>query len=273
VPVAVEALSTVAVSTQPPSSKEPSMLHRLPFRQSLRSMVALMIVSLGLVGCASSTDEPAAASEPEADILAIGDSIFAWNREQGASIPEVVGAELGRTVLNEAVSGAQFVDERDGAAENGGDIRAQYANLGQVGFEWVIVDGGGNDVNDDCRCRDCAEVLNALISADGTEGAMVDFAREVVADGSNVLFVGYAELPPNTFFGFGQCGDELDESSRRLGLMADSVDGVWFVDAADVVTGTDLDSFDLDLVHPSVEGSAVIGRHVAQAIEAAEAEG
>ena len=75
-------------------------------------------------------------------MLAIGDSFFDFHSDDESSIPHVAAAELGKTVANASVSGALLL-EGDEA------IPDQYV---AGDWEWVIVDGGGNDVNDLCEC-------------------------------------------------------------------------------------------------------------------------
>ncbi|MEM7342344.1 MAG: SGNH/GDSL hydrolase family protein [Actinomycetota bacterium] len=250
-----------------------------------RAVLALaFVLALLLAACGSTSDEAdtgaaegpdttagAEPDEPAPDrtIVALGDSIFAWNDSE--SIPDVIGATLDRPVINASVSGAHFdlPDGAEEAADDGLDIRRQYDALGQTGFDWVVLDGGGNDVNDSCGCGQCSEVLDAMVSSDGTSGSIPEFVTRVVADGSTVMFVGYYELPAEAE-GFGDCGDELQEQSTRLALMAAGIDGVHFVSAADVVTASNTAAYDEDLVHPSPEGSRIVGEYVAEAILAAE---
>lgn len=246
---------------------------------SLRpAATAALFLALALViaSCSPTSDDAdnaEAAEAPavsDATILALGDSIFEWNGDQ--SIPAVLGQTLNRPVLNAAVSGAHFdlpSDDEEAAAE-GLDIRRQYDNVGRTGFEWVVLDGGGNDVNDSCGCGACDDELDAMLGPDGTTGTVADFVNRVVADGSKVMFVGYYEIPADAQSGFAECDDELDVHSERLAQMAESIDGAYFVSAADVVSAADAVAYETDRVHPSVEGSRIVGQYVADAILAAE---
>ena len=89
------------------------------------------LVLTALFGCGPGVDL-------DAELFAIGDSYLAWNREDGGSIPEIAGKELGLTVENISVSGAQML----GGPEA---IPDQYVSST---WDWVVIGGGGNDVND-----------------------------------------------------------------------------------------------------------------------------
>ena len=203
-------------------------------------------------------------ADGSASILAIGDSIFDWNVEENASIPDVIGASLDRTVQNAAVGGAHLSSN-----SGGDDIRAQYAEA-RGNYDWVVFDGGGNDISDDCGCGLCDDVGEQLISADGRSGDIPELARQMVADGAKVMFVGYYQLPAGSEWAEADCNDEIAELNRRGAAMADALDGVWFTNPADVVTGSDTAAFADDLLHPSVQGSRIVGEHIARAIATAE---
>jgi len=191
------------------------------------------------------------------EIVAIGDSMFEWHAEEGDSIPDVVGAELGVEVANLSESGTWFSD---------GAIPGQYVD---GPWSWLVVDGGGNDLNDACECGDCDALMDELIDADGTGGLVPEFVGEVVDTGVRVAWMGYPELPADADHGFSSCMDELEILSDRLASMADTHPDVIFVDARDVVAPEDEALFDEDNVHPSVQGSEVMGRHIAEAIASA----
>ena len=250
-------------------------------RSLWENMKVLRVALFGLtiVACSDDPSGSIAAQRPPADtgtgtdsgladsgtartaarIVAIGDSIMAWNREAGASIPDVVGAQLSAEVDNRAVGGAIFLDDNEG-------IPAQYVS---DAWSWLLLDGGGNDVNDGCGCDDCAVLLDRLLSIDGQTGAIAAFIDQVRATGVKVAFVGYYKLPSGAQFGFDRCGDELATMRARATRMAASREGVIFVDATQAVRATDLPLYDNDLVHPSVAGSAAVGQLVADRVRAA----
>jgi lysophospholipase L1-like esterase len=236
----------------------------------LRLSLALSLL-LALAGCAG---DYASQMPPEgAEILALGDSVVEWNAEEEASIPDMVGEQLGRVVFNAAVSGARFTHPDPQAAEDGLDIRAQYARHGDGGdWDWVVLDGGANDLGDECGCSDRCETttLPELIAQDGRSGAIPAFVEEVRQGGARVAYVGYYDAPEGEPTAFTGCAAAFDALDARLRRMARAVDGVVFVSARDVIDPADAGAYDDDRVHPSVRGSRLIGEHVARAIEEAE---
>lgn len=235
---------------------------------SIASVFLLFITVAGCEQTASELDGESLGTRVEAgEILTIGDSIFAWNARANATIPEVIGRELDRTVISRAVGGAFISHPDPEEADERNEIRRQYVDRG---WEWVVMDGGANDLNFECECGDCGAVMDAMVSADGLSGDIPEFVRGAIATGSKVMYVGYYDLPDGAEFGFDRCGDEVDIFNTRLVEMADAIAGVWFVSAEDAVMADGLAAYDDDLVHPSVLGSALIGEEIAREIERVE---
>ncbi|WP_375279337.1 SGNH/GDSL hydrolase family protein [Pseudooctadecabacter sp.] len=192
--------------------------------------------------------------DPDAEVLVIGDSILAWHRGKGASIPAVVEDQTQRGVTNQAIAGATFIGSRG--------IPSQFAS---GDWDIVLMNGGGNDIGDVCGTSGEAAVLNRLISPDGTQGAIPDFVRRVRATGADVIWLGY--YPISVEGGpFAPCRVTLDQLKARQQTMARILDGVTFVDTADVIAPDNLALYDGDLVHPSVDGAARIGVQVASVV-------
>lgn len=223
-----------------------------------------------LVSACSSVSNPTEVNRDVATILGIGDSILEWNRAEGTSIIDVVGASLNRPVYSVAVGGARFAHLDELAAADGFDIRSQYEQVGRTDFDWVVLNGGANDLLGDCGCQECESALDELIDAEGADGHIVDFVAELAAGETKVVFIGPYQMPENAAFGYDGCQASFAEQNRRLALMAESIDGVFVVSAADVVTPEDLDAYADDRVHPSERGSRLIGESVAAAIVGAE---
>lgn len=192
--------------------------------------------------------------DPEADVLVIGDSILAWHRGKGASIPAVVEDQTQRRVTNQSIAGATFIGSRG--------ITSQFAT---GDWDIVLMNGGGNDIGDVCGTSGEAAVLDRLISAEGTQGAIPDFVRRVQATGADVIWLGY--YPISVEGGpFTPCRATLDQLKDRQQAMARILDGVTFVDTGDVIAPDNLALYDGDLVHPSVDGAARIGVQVASVV-------
>ena len=192
-------------------------------------------------------------------ILVLGDSVMAWNVEEGTSIGHVIQEQTEQPVTIRAVSGAHFASDEDE------DIRSQYI---EGDWSWVVFSGGGNDLNDRCECGDCSGVLNELLSPDGSSGAVADAVDTLRGTGVKVMFLTYYDLPPTAQFGFANCGDESEELAERASSMAQAREGVYWLDMGQVVFPNDLSAFDDDHVHPSERGSALIGELVADVIMA-----
>ncbi|MEM7719520.1 MAG: SGNH/GDSL hydrolase family protein [Pseudomonadota bacterium] len=212
------------------------------------------ILLLLLVGCGFAPERGTG------DVLAIGDSILAWNRPEGASIPDVVEKRSGRSVVNGSVPGASFLTNGVSAVI-GLSIPRQY-RAGD--FEAVIVNGGANDLNSLCGCNRCDTVLDRLVSRDGTSGAYVDLLARIDVP---VIIVGYYGTIRGGGGGFSGCQDELLELGIRLTRLASADPSVRFVRVRDAIDG-DPAFYDSDRVHPSPAGSERIGGLVARALVA-----
>ena len=212
-----------------------------------------MTVRSALLSLALLLAAPSAAQ----DIIAIGDSIMDWNGPE--SIPAQLSQELDLHVDDRSVAGAQisagFRDRLRGL-----DIRAQ---LGGDRPDILVMTGGGNDLGNGCGCSDgCAEEADILLTRDG-RGELGDFLRDVVADGTQVFVLGYAD-PPLGGNEFSGCIPHL----RRLAERLDTIPGVILVPVHHAIDPADRSFYDADLVHPSVKGSSVMARLLADAIEA-----
>ena len=199
--------------------------------------------------------------EATSGVLAIGDSIMEWNIDEEASIPEVTAQALGLEVRNASISGTQLTDGWE-------TIPEQYV---EGSWDWVILDGGANDLNDQCGCGDCDSVLDEISSEDGSVGVLPELVDRISSDGHNIIVLGYYDIPEESE-DFAGCDPVIVELNLRKQQIAESRDGVWFVSARDVVQPDRLEMYDEDLLHPSVEGSRVIGEHIADFIQGLDAE-
>ena len=226
----------------------------------------LLVTALALAACGAeggAAGEPAtttAAGSPSTAaqgdavrILAIGDSVLAWNEEE--STPAAMQAalrDLGvpATVTNEAVGGACL----DGCG--GEPIGSAYAD---DGWDLVVMTGGGNDLGEGAECPSA----NPLISEDLSGGLAVDLIDRITADGTVVVVQGYADSFTEGE-GFGAC-ENIDVLMDRYRMLAALRDDVLFVDAREVMTRANPE-FYADEIHPSPEGSAVVGRLLAEQV-------
>jgi lysophospholipase L1-like esterase len=222
-----------------------------------------LLLPVLLFACAPEGTDPDLPVTGDGSICAVGDSIFEWHVADGGSIPEVVGRELGREVHNAAVSGALVTwGEPDLPA-----IPDQYDD---GAWSWLVLDGGGNDLNDLCGCGACDAVLDDIVTEDGRGGILPAFLGPVAESGVQVAFMTYPQIPGTAEFGFDRCGPVFEAYRTRLRAMAAFDDRIHIVDAGASIDGTDLSLFDGDHVHPSPEGSATMGRLIADHIRAVD---
>lgn len=214
----------------------------------------LCVVALcGLASCTVLRGSPS----DEVRLFAVGDSILAWNRRAGQDIPAIVSRATGLPVFNNAISGAEFVG------------RFAVPNQYIAGdWDWLIVDGGGNDLTGQCGTPAASDaVLDRLIDNDDLSGAYTQFLAPLTAQGTRVVLMGY--MPISVAGGpFAPCRAALDDLRDRQMRLAASMAGVYFVDTRSVVKPDNLAAYDDDLVHPSPLGGRLIGRQIADVIAA-----
>lgn len=226
------------------------------------SDVRLSVLSLVLLtACGPGFGKATCATAPAGDMTVMGDSILFFNAPGCASVGDVVGRELGLTVHVAAQTGAKV---NPAGAYVFGDIREQYLSHD---WEWVVLNGGLNDMNQDCNCDSCGAVLDSIVTQDGQQGDIPTLVDRIRADGARVALVGYADVDPAAKWGFGGCNDAIDALESRYRTFADLHDDVVFVDPSDAVSfhGSP-DAYATDGVHPSEDGSAVMGLLIAEAI-------
>lgn len=219
-------------------------------------LVAIMLVWL-VSACTDSAHR-----DPSPRILAMGDSLLAWNRLSNRSVADYVSAILSEPVVDRSVSGAHIIYNLPISGSMGLRIGSQF----QAGsWDWVILNGGGNDLWLGCGCVRCANRMDRLISEDGVWGEIPALVAGLRSKGAQVVYLGYLRSP-----GFGSpiehcrpAGDELD---RRLARMAATDPGIHFVSIADLVPYGDTGYHAIDHIHPSPKGSAAIGQRIADVI-------
>ena len=217
----------------------------------------LVLVALMVTGCGETVPDPVAdeiSTNRSARILLLGDSMMAVNRLGGASVADVIEDELGQEVIDRSIIGARYFF--------GIPLTGQYK---AGNWDWVVLNGGGNDLLFGCGCRRCDGTLDRLVSADGRKGAIPSFVAKIRKSGAKVAYVGYLRNPgvQTPIKSCGPAGNELD---RRLTLMSRFDAGVTFLPMSDLVPFGDRSYHGLDLIHPSVKGSRGIGQRIAALI-------
>lgn len=222
--------------------------------RQLTWMIALL---LGLVGCG----EDVTRNDP-ARILMMGDSMLATHHGSGNSVSHSVERHLGEQVIDRSVLGARMIYALPISGAAGLNIPKQY-RPGR--WDWVIINGGGNDLWLGCGCFACAGKMNRLISEDGRSGVIPGLVSQARQGGAKVLYVGYLRSP-----GVGSpienCKDEGQELESRVQTLSQLDAGIEFLSLADLVPHGDRSYHAIDMIHPSVKASAEIGKRIADII-------
>ncbi|MFN3721875.1 MAG: SGNH/GDSL hydrolase family protein [Paracoccaceae bacterium] len=229
----------------------------------IRITLALLALAL-LFGCGEPVSQGAGAR-----VLLIGDSMFANNRANNKAVADVLEAELGAAVLDRSVFAARYFHALPISGAAGLRLTSQYR---EGDWDWVVMNGGGNDLLLGCGCSLCHGVLNRLVTPDGRGGAIPAYVSRIRAGGARVVYAGYLRNP-----GMGtpikHCGPAGNELDRRLTLMAGFDAGVTFVPMADLVPYRDASFHAIDRIHPSFKGSQGIARRLAAVIKSAPKRG
>ncbi|MEM6887889.1 MAG: SGNH/GDSL hydrolase family protein [Pseudomonadota bacterium] len=221
------------------------------------SVIGLLLFFLS--GCTEAVPR-----DKSARILTMGDSMLAWHSGTSRSVSHAVEDILHEPVVDRSVSGARVFYNLPVSGALGMNINQQYR---PNDWDWVILNGGGNDLWLGCGCVRCERRMNRMIARDGRTGAIADIVANARADGAQVIYVGYLRSP-----GFGSvidhCRDEGDELEARLARMAQSDSGVYFVSLKDLVPYGDKSYHVADRIHPSVKASREIAKRIAGVIDA-----
>jgi acyl-CoA thioesterase-1 len=227
-----------------PRNRRPKMIWR----------IAVLILTLCL-------SHPVRADVPR--ILVMGDSLMAVNRLVGGSVAQSMAKSLGFEVVDRSALGARYFFGIPILDIAGLKIKAQFPG---GAWDYVVMNGGGNDLLFGCGCGKCTLVMNRLISPDGTRGAIPTLVAQLRASGAKVIYTGYMRTP-GLISPVESCGPLGDEMDRRLTLMAARDTGVTFTPLSDLVTRDGDSSYHgLDLIHPSVKGSRAIAARIAAVI-------
>jgi lysophospholipase L1-like esterase len=197
-------------------------------------------------------------------ILLMGDSMMASNSLGGNTVAKWMESDLREEVIDRSVSGAKYFYYLPISGAAGLRLDAQY-RPGK--WDWVVLNGGGNDLLFGGGCGQSTDQLNRLITPDGRHGAIPAFVANIRSSGARVLYVGYLRNP-GTFTPIKSCGPAGNELDRRLALMAGLDRGVAFMPLSDLVPHGDSSYHQLDRIHPSPKGSRAIAQRITAQIKA-----
>lgn len=206
----------------------------------------------------------AAVAQNPVKILAIGDSLMASHRITNRSISSAIRKALPADVTDRSVLGARVIYRLPISGALGMNIGKQFR---RGKWDWVVVNGGGNDLWLGCGCLRCTRKMNKLIAPTGTKGAIPKLVHRIRKTGARVVYLGYLRSP-GVSSPIEHCKDEGDELEARIEKMAANDDGVIFVSLRDLVPFGDRSYHALDMIHPSLKASREIGQRIARAIAA-----
>ena len=225
-------------------------------RHEGRATQRILLLTLALATSLASAQTPAPPVET-GPILILGDSIMAWNDDVGASVAHRLRARTGADVTSHAIPGSRILERADA-------IPKQYR---PGPWRWVLVQGGGNDLVEDCACGACTDVLDQLLGPDGTTGAIADLVTRILREDANVLLWSYYEPLPTAPYPFDRCSDALQHVHERLTRLAATSDRIQLLDGRDVMDPSKPNAYDRDGVHPSPLGSDAIALQIARILD------
>jgi lysophospholipase L1-like esterase len=196
-------------------------------------------------------------------ILAMGDSFLASHSKKKRSVPAVLAQLLQEPIRDQSVLGARMIYKLPISGSLGFNIGRQYR---KANWDWVVLNGGGNDLWLGCGCRQCDNKMNKLISRDGKRGEIPKLVSKLRRTGARVVYVGYLRSP-DAWSPIEACRDEGDELDARIANLAKRDKGLWFVSLADLVPAGDRSYHARDMIHPSYKGSAAAAHRIAQVIK------
>ena len=223
---------------------------------------AISLCLFFLAGCVEPVGRDAGGSR----ILAMGDSLMAWNSNGGAAISDAVERTLGEEVTDRSVVGAYMIYNLPISGSLGFRIGSQYVD---GPWDWVILNGGGNDLWLGCGCGACEQRLNKMLTETGEQGEVANIIWRLQKTGAKVVVLGYLRTPGKES-PIEHCSAIGDVYEARLERLAARNRDVYFISNRDLVPDGDLSFHAADRIHPSRKGSAAIGARVADLIRRVE---
>jgi len=195
-------------------------------------------------------------------ILVMGDSFLAAHGPSGKSVGHILARSLPAEVKNNAIPGARIIYKLPLSGAVGFNISRQYR---RGNWDWVILNGGGNDLWLGCGCRRCDRKMNKLISADGLSGEIPKLVNRLRRSGARLLYVGYLRSPGMNS-PIENCKDDGDRLEARVAELASRMEGVHFLSNSDLVPFGDRTFHMNDMIHPSTKATAAVGARIVEYI-------
>lgn len=236
---------------------------RNTLQQSIQQFpLRALVASMFLAGCSETLPDPNAATVTRAAtprILAMGDSMLAWHRVSKLAISDELERQLATPVVDRSIAAARFNYILPISGALGLNISKQYRD---DNWDWVVLNGGGNDLWFGCGCVACDGTLDKLISPDAVSGKIPDLVSRIRRDGARVVYVGYLHSP-GAFSIVDHCKDEATELENRLAGLASKQNGFYFLRLSKLVPKGDRSFHSTDMIHPSVKASKIVGDLIA----------
>lgn len=223
----------------------------------------MMKTYLTLLFCLYFTATPVLAESRSARILVMGDSLMAWHKFSNRSIGDMLGRYLHEPVVNRSIGGARIMYELPISGSLGMKIGRQFRG-GR--WDWVILNGGGNDLWFGCGCKRCDRKINLMVTINGRYGHVPNLINRIRSTGAKVIVIGYLRTPGVDSV-IEHCRDDGDAYEARLQHMARQMKGVYFLSNKDLVPHGDTSFHTKDMIHPSFKGSAAIAKRLAVMIK------
>lgn len=129
----------------------------------------------------------------------------------------------------------------------------------------MVLNGGGNDLWLGCGCVACDSTLDKLISSEATKGKIPELVSRIRSGGARVIYLGYIHSP-GSFSIVDHCKDEALEFESRLKKLSEKHRGFYFLRLSNLVPKGDRSFHSVDMIHPSVKASKIIGKLIADII-------
>ena len=222
----------------------------------LRQFIALLTLAI-----MAALGTPITAQTAQKKVLVMGDSMLASHRISGRAVSHTIRRATGMKVNDNSVLGARIIYRLPITGSMGLNIGKQFR---KGNWDWVVLNGGGNDLWLGCGCSKYDRKLNQLAAKNGSgAGEIPKLIAKIRRTGAKVIYVGYLRSP-----GAGSpiehCRNDGDELERRIKAFTNRVDGIYHVSLRDLVPNGDRSFHGADMIHPSLKGSRAIGKRIAR---------
>lgn len=187
-------------------------------------------------------------------ILTLGDSLMAWNSLGNGSVADAISLISGAEIVDRSIVASFLLT---------GGIDRQYL---EGDWDWVVTNGGGNDLWLGCGCRRCENSLDSMMSPDGKTGRIADLLLRARSGGARVIYVGYLRSP-GIETPIEHCKADGEELERRIELFARTHPDIYFISLVDLVPFGARNYLSWDRIHPSRVASFLIAERISEVIK------